>query len=198
MPQSELDQYNNEFNLAVAYIQQFTPPNVALRYTKIRDEISQKEILLRFDNGITQLKKEWESLPTEEQEKRLLKSGRNLKLDTTKFTKKELREKYFESTMVHDAFIFTEWENGIAWAFRNDMIPIKFRYTNKWGLHLKSSPASTVQFWVGYGVLEKRNGKYLPNILTYNQYLEVRSKLKDEPCEIFKGFLQLSKIPILL
>lgn len=197
MPQQDLDQYNNLFTLALAYFQQFCPPNVMLRYTKIRDEISQKEIFRRFDIGIASLKKEWETLPAEEKSKRIEKTKRNLRVSDEHKTKEELQQLYLESTMIHDAFIFSDWEQGVPWAFRHDMIPVGFRYTNKWGIHLKSSPSSTVQFWVGYGVLLQRGKDFIPSILTYNQYLENKEKLSIKRTAALPEIFGLTTIPLL-
>lgn len=198
MPQEDLDKYNNLFNLAIAYVQQFTPSNVMLRYTKIRDEISQKEVLLRFEKGISELRAKWDELPLEDREKRIEKTKRNLKIDESKFTKEELQEKYLDSTLVHDAFIFTDWEQGVPWAFRSDMIPVGFRYTGTWGINLMSSPTSSVQFWVGFGVLEQRGDNYLQRILTYNQFKDVEKSIKYEKCEALPSIFGLEKIPVLV
>lgn len=197
MSQEDLDHYNSSFNLAVAYIQQFTPPNVMLRFTKIRDELSQQEVLKRFDEGIIGLKQKWAELPIEERKKRLEKTARNYKLDKKKYTKNELERLYLESTLVHDAFIFTEWERGTLWAFRGDMIPIGFRYTGTWGINLKSSPTSAVQFWVGFGLLEEKDGSFAQKILTYNQYLEVAKKTIFKEQTVIPAIL-LEKIPVLV
>jgi hypothetical protein len=196
MPQDDLDQYNNQLYAAIAYIQRFCPANVQLRYSKIRDEISQNEILKRFDQGIVELKKQWVTLPKEEQTKRIDKSRRNYRITDEKYTPEEFEQILFESTLVHDAFIFSDWEQGVQWAFAPDMIPIGNRYTNKWGIHLKSSPSSTAQFWVGFGVLERRADRYIPTILTYNQYLEKKAQLHYEKCSVLPETIIKNEIPV--
>ncbi|MCC7304056.1 hypothetical protein IT418_01415 [bacterium] len=199
MSQKDLDTYNNQFNLAVAYIQQFAPSNVMLRYSKIRDELSQQEILKRFDKGIVELKKSWKTTPKDLQEMKLNKTARNYKIDEkNKYSKVDLKNIYFESTLVHDAFTDTEWEQGTMWAFQPYMIPVGFRYTKTWGINLKSSPTSTVQFWVGYGILEAKDEKFSPKTLTFNQYEAIKNRLIFEKCEaISLAIPSLSKIPVL-
>ena len=167
-------------------IQQFCPSNVMLRYTKIRDEISQTEVLKRFDKAIIELKDKWANMPTEELNMQLAKSNRNYKSDLGVTPSKEI---LLNSALVHDAFIYSEWDFDTKWAFREDMLPIGFCYTGKWGLHLKSSPSSTVQFWVGYGILEKTQSAYIPKILTYKQFLKIQDKLVTESANFASSIL---------
>lgn len=172
-PQEDLDKYNEAFTELVHNFQQYCPANMQLKSSKIRDQISQEELMKRFDKEIAKLRSQWDKLPKEEREYRLKKSERNYKADLSKLPKKEKLAKLLESTLVHDAFIFgDEWEEGVPWAFAPHMIPIGFRYTRTWGIHLRSSRSSTVQFWIGIGVLKKKGDEFVPGILTYGQCLD--------------------------
>lgn len=199
IPQSDLDLYNNQFEKLLKLFQKNLPSNFILKFSKIRDQISQEELLKRFDKAIAKLRKEWDSLPEQTQKERLAKTERNYKYDFTGLAEAEKLEKLLESTLVHDAFIFDpDWEQGVPWAFDVDMIPVGFRYTKTWGLPMKSSASSAVQFWIGYGVLKEASSSFVPSILTYEQYKKYKDDLEYYDLGLFaKEYTQLSRIPIL-
>lgn len=196
-PQADLDIYNDEMTKLLKYLNSYMPDNARFKFSKIRDQISQEQLMERFDKIIAELKQEWPKLPAEEQKYRIEKARRNYRIDEKfeKLTKEEQEQAIWESTLVHDAFIFGDWEQGVPWAFGEDMIPIGFMYTKKWGIHLKSSRSSTVQFWVGVGALEQRDSEFIPTILTYQQLLA--AKLEEQKVAIFdKDFPTLRKISL--
>ncbi len=183
-PQADLDQYNAEFKNLVTWFSQYLPKNVTIKCSKIRDQISQEELMKRFDVSIEKLRTEWNTLSNNEQQYRLNKSLRNYKADLSTLPVDEKNKILLESTLVHDAFIFGDWETGVPWAFGEKMIPIGFRYTGTWGLHLRSSASSTVQFWIGIGALKKHTGGFSPTILTYQQYLQKNASLRKSAIEL--------------
>ncbi len=158
--------------------------NISVKCSKIRDQISQAELMQRFDVEIEKQRNQWNQLPEDQKNYRLEKSERNYKADLSSLPIDEKNKILLESTLVHDAFIFGDWETGVPWAFGEKMIPIGFRYTGTWGIHLRSSVSSTVQFWIGIGALKKRKDSLLPTILTYQQYLENKSNLTNTQVNI--------------
>lgn len=175
--QTDIDTYNNEFANLCNHFNELTPKKLQVKFSKIRDFISQKELMKRLDKAIEKLELEWHTLAEEVKKARLAKSERNFKCDLSKQTQKEKYEILKQSTLVHDAFIFGDWDEGVHWAFESNMIPIGFRYTGEWGIQLRSSRGSAVQFWVGYGVLEKRDGKFIPRIYSYKKFKQVEKQL---------------------
>ena len=196
-PQKDIDSYNDQLKSIIDWFQDYLPKNFQLKYSKIRDNISQKEILKRFDKDIVKLKKKWTKLPQKERDFRLNKSERNYKGDLSKLPKKEKDQILLDSTMVHDAFIFGDWDDDVSWAFDEMMIAIGFRYTGSWGIHLKSTRSSTNQFWIGMGALKDTKKGFVPTSLTYEQYLKVKSKLGSEKVSVFPdSFENLQKIMV--
>lgn len=196
--QEDLDLYNDHFTQIIEFFNQFQPDNFKIKFSKIRDQISQEELFKRFEKTIVELKQNWQNIPQDEREKRLVKSERNYKMDFSKITKEEKDKILLESTLIHDAFIFGDWDSDVPWAFDDHMIAIGFRYTNKWGISIRSSRSSTVQFWVGIGVLKQKGNEFIPGILTYQQYLDNKSKLQSYDINIFdKKFKNLQSICIL-
>ena len=197
-PQSDLDIYNNNFQNILDYLNKFNPENVKFIFTKIRDEISQEEILKRFEEDMPLIRNEWEAIPDREKEIKLEKSFRNYQTNFAHMSKQEIDKSILRSCLMHEAFVGGTWDKDIPWAFGPDMIPIGFTYTGKWGLHIKSSTASTVQFWVGIGVLEQRNNKIIPTIFTYNQFIKNKEKLISKKLNLFTEELNyLNKIYLL-
>lgn len=195
-PQADLDKYNNSFRELVQEVRNYLPKNFTMKLSKIRDQISQDEILNRFDKTIADLRIKWQSLPEEEREYRIQKSERNYRSDFENVNEENRIETLIDSTMVHDAFIFGDWDKDIPWAFGKDMIALGFRYTGTWGIHIKSSKTSTAQFWVGIGALKLEGNVYLPTILTYKQLLESKELMIDE-VEVFDSkFNNLKSISI--
>lgn len=196
-PQADLNNYNDQFSQLVEWFKKVAPSGMVLKSSKIRDQISQEEILKRFDAEIIKLKDKWNDLPEKERDYRIAKSERNYKGDLSKLNKSEKDKILLESTLVHDAFIFGDWETDVPWAFDKDMIAVGYRYTGTWGIHIRSTRSSTVQFWIGIGALIKRDEDFVPTSLTYKQYLEFKDKLTNEHVDIFpKTFTNLQKIPI--
>ncbi len=172
IPQSDLDLYNGEFASLIKFMNKFTTKNMIFRFSKIRDQITFEELHRRFDREMVKLRKDWNSLTEVEKSFRLRKAERNYNQDLSSVSKQERHELLLNSTLVHDAFIFGDWDHGVSWAFADDMIPVGFRYTGTWGVHIKSSRSSTVQFWVGKGGMRIHDDCPISTILTYKQYVK--------------------------
>lgn len=184
-PQEDVDTYNEQFEMLINFFQDYLPQNFTLTFSKIRDEISQEEILKRFDGTILRLKEEWVALPDDQKEYRLRKAERNYQGNLSALSEQQKYDVLLDSTMVHDAFIEGDWEQGVTWAFGELMVPVGFRYTGSWGIHLRSSRSSTVQFWIGIGALKQSEETYIPTIFTYNQFKTVEQGLHTEPISLF-------------
>jgi hypothetical protein len=194
-PQQDLDVYNGEFSQLIAWFGEYVPENMQLTSSKIRDDITSEELHKRFDKNIQELREKWDEVPKEQQQIRLKKSERNYKGDLSKLSPEEKQKVLWESTLVHDAFIFGDWDHDTPWAFDEKMIALGFRYTGSWGIHIRSSRSSTVQFWIGMGALQQKGVEYIPTILTYQQYLAKRDLLGEQTVELFdQSFSNLSKI----
>ena len=191
IPQHDLDTYNNEFAILINFLKPHFPNNFQCKFSKIRDFISQEDLFKRFDEIKKDLRKKWNNITQDEQQRRLAKARRNYKGDADEQT-------IFESNLTHDAFIFGDWDAGIPWAFDKDMIAIGFRYTKTWGIPLMSSRSSATQFWVGTGAIKMINKEFVPTILTYEQYLKASPFLKTCAISFFpKTLPALQQLPVI-
>ncbi|MCA9382746.1 hypothetical protein KC909_00105, partial [Candidatus Dojkabacteria bacterium] len=178
----DLDNYNKQCEQLVQYFNSLSDTNIMFEFSKIRDEITIEQVNSRLDKIIEELRAKWDNQEEDEIEHKLAKAERNYNIDWSNVSQAEKKERLVESALVHDAFIMGDWEEGVTWAFAKDMVTVGFRYTGTWGIHLKSSRASSVQFWVGSGVLIEREGEYLPSILSYEKLKE--AELQQEEINI--------------
>lgn len=195
--QSDIDIYNNEMEAMCNYFSDITPDNLEIQYSKIRDEISYDELHRRFDRIIAELKVKWDEVDEVTKKTRLTKSKRNFNGNLANLSHDQKQEVLVNSTLVHDAFIFGDWDYDVHWAFESHMIPIGFRYTGDWGIPIYSAKGSVVQFWVGRGVLEERGERLIPRIYTLEQLKLVDDLITHETISVFPSFPGLSTIPVL-
>ncbi len=197
-PQKDLDQYNEQFEELISYLKDFLPPKFVAKCSKIRDFISQEEILKRFEQAYRKLQGDYESLSPKEKQVKMAKTERNYQGDLRDLSENERQRILFGSYLIHEAFTKYDWDLDIPWAFDKDMIALGFCYTGSWGIHLRSSTSSTVQFWIGTGTLLKRADRFIPTILTYEQYQKSQKVLKQEAVTLFpEKFSNLQSVALL-
>lgn len=127
------------------------------------------------------------------------------KEDWTKFTGKEREEKIIESKMLNEAYYDADYEQRKDYFEGSNHIPIvlswgkTYENATNW-LTLGSTFSSMVDFWVGRGIVEEREDKFVPRIVSQNQYKEIKDKLETvktnlvplknfELIEVYKGQL---------
>ncbi|MDQ6985942.1 MAG: hypothetical protein Q9M91_00900 [Candidatus Dojkabacteria bacterium] len=179
IPQKDLDTYNKNFADLCAHYNELTPSHIDIRYSKISDKVGPEVLHTRFDKAIEKLEKEWDDLGEDAKNIRLGKARRNYAFSIEHLSGSQQNEILKEPALIHDAFIFGDWEEGVHWAFENYMIPIGFRYTGEWGIGIYSSKGgSSVQFWVGHGVLQIVEDKVKPHIYTHKQLEQIKSSIE--------------------
>lgn len=194
-PQTDLDRYNGQFSDLIAWWRGYLPENFQVRYSKIRDQISYDEYWRRMKADLKKVEGDWENLSEEIKNVRMKKSERNYHGNLNEKNKEVLLK---DGALCHDAFIFGDWKKDIPWAFDDHMIALGFRYTGDWGIPVKSSQSSVCQFWVGIGVLKKREDRYVKSILTHSQWEKVCDQVKYCDVGLFPTeFKSLQKIPVL-
>ncbi|HOU75955.1 MAG TPA: hypothetical protein PK957_02445 [Candidatus Dojkabacteria bacterium] len=63
LPQENIDLYNQNFEKILTFLNQYTVKNIKFKFSRIRDFISQEEILKRFQRTINKLEQEWNNMP---------------------------------------------------------------------------------------------------------------------------------------
>lgn len=197
IPQKDLDEYQKEFVKLIQYFQRYLPRNLSIEFKNLREDVSQEKALAAVEKKIVELRKDWDTVSTEEKEQKIKRAKVNCKVEKTDPNYDEIIK---EAVHVHDAFSSECWapEGYSPWDYNDGIISLGHSYTTGWGIHVKSSKSSRVIFWVGIGALEKRDKFYLPTILSYEQFKKMNGIIDFEEIELFgKSFTNLKQIPIL-
>lgn len=196
IPQKDLDIYEKEFKNMLNILSKYTPKGLILKFTNLREEIRQDTALKSIDEKVKELRNNWKNVSQEDKE---LKIKRAKVSYAANENDPNYNEKILEAVLMHDAFSSECWtQNGkIEWINKPDMIVVGNSYTGNWGIHVKSSRTSRVNFWVGIGVLEKRENEFLPTILSYNQWNEQKELIEYHSVNIFRNFTNLNQIGVI-
>jgi|GEM_PF-6633804 hypothetical protein len=185
IPQQDVDLYDKQFAELINYFQEFLPQNFTLRYSRLSDRTSKKEVYPLMDDKIAELRRDWAKLPEEVKKEKLFRAERNIL-----FSGQELPRDatILDAALAHDSFVGECWTKAATpiW-YEQDDISLGHRYTSGWAIHVRSAPASTVNFWSGVGVLSKKANRYIPAILSPKQYQEVSAGFSEEKVDIFSA-----------
>lgn len=130
--------------------------------------------------------KSFENLDMQEKEMRLKTSENNFCWDgVIDYTQKSTEEKQkiiYNSRIINETFLDIDSKlRGGSAAGRDNAIPVLFRRgvgaNNEICLNVCSCASSTVAFWVGIGILEIREDKIIPRIISKKQFEKLREKL---------------------
>lgn len=198
IPQKDLDIYEKEFKQLIKILSKYAHSTLKIKFTNLREEISQQEALSAVEIKANEFRENWVNVSDEE---KALKIKRAKVSCATNENDPNYDAIILDAVFVHDAFSSECWtQNGkILWINKPDMIVVGNSYTSNWGVHIRSSRASRVNFWVGMGVLEKRNStreEYIPTILSYKQWKENEQRLEYHPIDVFEEFPSLKEIGV--
>jgi len=169
----ELRKYTESFQLLIENVKKYFPFNFHAEYREVREHFSEGEFEERIKNtqgDIDKLYEQWDKLPQEVQDQKINKAKRNylFKGEELNLSEKEKYEILKKSVIMHDLptkSILCDKD----YIFNDNKIPVGY-YPNPWGIHYGSCDSSSVQFWVGNGVLEVQEDKISQKILSIKQY----------------------------
>jgi len=196
IPQKHVDLYDQQFGELIKYYQQYLPKNFSLKYSRVADAYDQKELQRLIEIKVDQLAKNWEKTEQSVREYKLVRAKRNC---LWKPEEQNLEKIWLRSVFVHDAFCSECWTLDNSPWDRKFMITIGNNYTAGWAIHIRSTEGSSVNFWSGTGALLKKNEKYIPTVLSFSQYEDVKDKIKLEKVAIFEPKMgkNLQEIPVI-
>lgn len=197
--QIDLDTYNQELNKLLGKFKLFLPRNVIYKLSSIRDHISQDALFDRFSQKHNVIIEWWGKQSEQEKKIHLEKAERNYFGNLKNLTKKEKADILLTSVFIHEALVRSHWDSDIVWAFGKGRIPVGFRYANGWGIQIKSSVSSAIQFWVGTGILQEKGVLFLPDIIGVQKFQKIKEHLRKVPIDIFTSeFPFLSTFQLLI
>lgn len=185
--EKDMDDYTNSFKQLIAICSKSYPKNFKINYVRSQEQYDTKLLLKDIEERLPQKIKEWEALSEEEKQKRLKRSPKSVKWlgreDLTGLSEGEKIKKIQMSKMLNELyyevdFLFRKeyFEGGnhiplvLSWGFSDENV-------GHW-LVIGSTRASQVDFWIGRGVLECRNGRFIERVVSHRQYDEIRNRLK--------------------
>lgn len=195
IPKKDTEVYDIEFGRLITMYQSYLPPNMTLKYTKAGDHLNRAVVNKNMTNKIRELKKEWNKQPQNVIDEKIKRAKRNCFIPQNT---KDLDDVILTSALAHDAFSSECWlPYTMPWGYK-EIITIGHNYTTGWGIRVKSTPASTINFWSGIGVIIQQNDKYIPTILSAEQYKAVKAIMKETRVTIFENVSQtLNMLPVI-
>lgn len=193
--QRDINLYDKQFMGLIKFYQKFLPKNFKLIYSRVTDKVPAREAVRRIDLKIIELRRNWNGQPQEVRDRKLFRAQRNCIYNPHT---KNIQTVLLNSALGHDAFCSECWTTENAPWDEKDMITLGHNYTTGWAIHVRSTRGSSVNFWSGMGALIKRDGEYIPTVLSPKQFEEYKSKIKHEKVNLFaKTSLGLSMLPVL-
>ncbi|QQG44594.1 MAG: hypothetical protein HYW86_01635 [Candidatus Roizmanbacteria bacterium] len=188
-PKKSLDIYSEKFRKLLEWFSKYIPSNLQFRYNRLADKLDQTKIIAQIEKILPERRKAFDKLSETEKSKELHRSYRSLmwkgEKDLTSLSEKEKQDRIIESRLIELAYYEIEaqpecigdylgGDNHICIDFSFGLSPDNvFR-----DLTLGSTFSSTVDYWIGRGILEYRNNKLTPRILSKKQYEQVEKDLK--------------------
>ena len=189
-PQDDIDTYTNSFKLLIEYFSVFFPSNLKIRYKIVTDQVPEKQLIERILKNRPLVESEINSLNEIEQKELFKYSERNIRWDILEkngaLFQDDKNKIIREGKIIHDCLLKGGWNSDLDYLKTDNAIPIIHRNSDPFFLHLASCAGSFVQFWVGTGILKQEKDKYIPQILSYNQYQSVQKNLKKIPLSTIK------------
>lgn len=186
-PEMASDSYAESFRNLLKFYVRNIPDNFKINYIRSQEQYDTPKLFKRINELLPKKREEWRKLSAEEKSKRLARSPNCImwkgKEDWTKLTDKQKEEKIEESKMLNEIYYDADYEQRGKYFEGENHIPIVLSwgktYENSahW-LTLGSTFSSVVDFWVGRGILEKHQEKYVPRVVSQNQYKEIKDKLE--------------------
>jgi len=173
LPRDSQNSYVVAFEKILMYFQKRLPDNLRLRMVKINDFYSADDYRTELQQNYEFNVQNWESkYPKNIRDYKIESARHNLVLngvkDLTKMSSSELENMYLQSAMRCDALDclkkrrdFNKYSNNIQ---------IVFVRGPTLSLHLGVCETGSMHFWVGSGIVEERQTRYLQRILSQPKF----------------------------
>ena len=186
-PESALNTYADSFKSLIKSISKNRPDNFKINYVRAREQYDAKKLFARIGELAPKRREEWSKISKEELDLKLHRSPSNIMWkgngDWTKLNESEKQKKILESKIINETFYDADFELRGDYLCGGNHIPIvlswglTYENTLKW-ITFGSTYASTTDFWIGRGILEHVNGKFIERVISHKQYDAVKTRLK--------------------
>lgn len=196
----DLEKYCQSFSKLINIFNKHLPENFKFKFTRLVDKFDKDKMLKAVEEKLPEGYERWKNLSEVEKEIELKRSSRSVILRIG-----EGIDKIIESRIVELAYYEIEAlvEFSGDYFSVDDYIYISFSFglsldnIDHW-LVLGSTCASTVDFWVGRGILEENKNGFVNRIVSREQYTKLKNFLENKEVD-FKEypFKNLKKIEII-
>lgn len=176
--QESLDKYSISLRKLIEIFNSNLPDNLRIDYIRLSDVFDKTEMMKAIDERMDDGYKRWDSLSQDEKDIELKRSRRSVIIGEN-----ESIDKLIESRVTELAYYESE---ALPQFLNNYSDNDKIYFCMSFGLSddnidhwltLGSTYASTVDFWVGRGILEEREGIFIRRIISKYQYKKIKNNL---------------------
>ena len=185
IPKSDTEAYYQSFQKLLDQFRKYLPKNFKvdmIRHSSLFD--SKKEFEKEFKESVknASLKENWDlKRQSQPLDAALKTSTMNIKWagveDLTKLSEEKKAEKIKQSVLYHDALV--QMPAIRNWSNTPDKIAI-FTTSFPGVVAIGVTKHSVTRFWVGTGVLEERDNKYIEHVLSISQYESIKNLSYEE------------------
>lgn len=196
IPTDEVQQWSETFKKILLTFAQYLPGNMKIELRHVRDLYTPEEFERELEAAYPRGKAEWDTWDENTRQEHLVSSRHNIRWqgieDWSGLSDKEKEEKVLESAILHN--VYRQLPERRAYTRGVDKICIFSRKISR-AIPLGSTKSSSVYFWVGVGVLEKKNGRFTERIFSSDQYNRITTQIHYEPVDI--AGIELKTVPVL-
>lgn len=196
-----LDIYSSEFRKLLEWYSKYTPENLEFRYWRVSEKYNKQAIIDKVEALLPERKSAFAKLSLEQQEQEIHRSLRSVfwngKKDLTNLTEEQKRERVIESRLIELAYYDVEASSEFVgeYFWQDNRICTCFSFglsTDNDGfgdLTLQSALGSSVDYWIGRGILRYAGDKLYGTIISKQQYDVAKDTL--EVIRITSGLVPL-------
>jgi hypothetical protein len=201
-PPEALEKYSQAFTNILKLFSENAPKNLNLSFFRVGDRYNKDKIIAEVEQLLPERWEKWETYSKEQKEIEIKRSVRSVfwngKNDLTGLSEEEKQKKIIESRLIELAYYDVEVKPEYLGDYytRDNHIPICFSFglspdnLDHW-ITLGSTYASTVDYWIGRGILQEHKESFIPRIVSKEQYNNLVAKI--EKIEIDTSLNQVSK-----
>jgi len=181
-PDEAIDSYAQHFRKLIAWYQQSVPKNLEIRFWRVSEKYDKTAIINQVEALLPERKSAFNLLTPEEQSQETHRSSRSVfwsgKQDLSNLSEEAKHIRIIESRLIELAFYDTEGEPEYVGGYYNEdnHICLCFSFglshdNDAYGdLTIQSASGSSVDYWIGRGVLVKDEPGLRGTIFSQQQY----------------------------
>ena len=197
IPAEKVAEWSKGFESLLAAFRPHLPSNMRIELRHVGEFYTSEEFECELKEKYPEAKAEWDGWSDEEKASHIASSRHNICWngieDLTKLSEKEKEEKIIDSALMHNAYRHLSRRKAFTRA--EQRIAIFPRPIASYAVPLGTTKSSAVYFWVGVGVLEQREEKFVERIFSFDQYEKIKKSLHGK--EVAVAVIPFTSIPVL-